>query len=390
MGKMLLKGQVVLPDRILSPGFVSIEGEKIVGASQQPSEKTDENQTLLDYGDAYIAPGFVDMHLHGALGKDVMDCEEESLRVIADHQSRSGVTGFLGSTMSASMDSVLEAVGAIKKAVLQRFPSEVLGVHIEGPFLSKEKKGAQDQEYIRELTENDLQRLIRATQGIKIVISLAPEIGNNMSYISRMKKNGFIVAIGHSDATYEEAMESFKMGISHTTHLFNAMRGFDHREPGVVGAVLDSDGITAELIADGIHVHPASLRLAVACKGAEKICLVTDSLKASGVGDGVFQWGGREIEVKGPKATMKESGVLAGSVLTLNRAVKNMIEWTGVSVSQAVNMASLNPLRVLGLEEKIGSVVAGKYANLAILDRHFNVLETMLRGKFILGEPRTV
>jgi N-acetylglucosamine-6-phosphate deacetylase len=383
MGKILLRGQVVLPDRMLSPGFVSVEGEKIVGVSQQASEMTNENQMPLDFGDAYIAPGFVDMHLHGALGKDVMDCEEESLRSIAVHQSRSGVTGFLGSTMSASMDSVLEAVGAIKKAVQQRFPSEILGVHIEGPFLSKEKKGAQDQRYIRELTENDLQRLIRAAHGVKVVISLAPEIGNNMAYISRLKKNGFIVAIGHSDATYEEAMESFQKGISHTTHLFNAMRKFDHREPGVVGAVLDTDRVTAELIADGIHVHPASLRLALACKGPEDICLVTDSLKASGVGDGVFEWGGREIEVKGPKATMKDSGVLAGSVLTLNKAVKNMIDWTRVSVNEAVNMASLNPARVLGLDEEIGSIAVGKQANLALLDRDFNVLGTVLHGAFV-------
>jgi N-acetylglucosamine-6-phosphate deacetylase len=166
------------------------------------------------------------------------------------------------------------------------------------------------------------------------------------------------------------------------------MRGFDHREPGVVGAVLDTVEVTAELIVDGIHLHPASIRLALARKGPMKICLITDSLKASGVGDGVFQWGGREIEVKGPRATLKDTGVLAGSVLTLNRAIKNMIDWTGVSVSQAVNMASLNPACVLGLDRRIGSIRAGKYANLAILDRNFNVLETMLRGEFVLGKPR--
>ena len=161
------------------------------------------------------------------------------------------------------------------------------------------------------------------------------------------------------------------------------MREFDHREPGVVGAVLDSEGVTAELIADGIHVHPAALRLAVAAKGPQRVCLVTDSLKAAGVGDGVYFWGDREIEVKGRRATLKDTGVLAGSVLTLNKAVKNMIDWTGVSVSQAVNMASLNPARVLGLEDRIGSIGAGKYANLTILDRSFKVLGTLLRGEFV-------
>jgi N-acetylglucosamine-6-phosphate deacetylase len=263
-----------------------------------------------------------------------------------------------------------------------------LGAHVEGPFLNIERKGAQDPNHIKEMTDADVDRLIKAVQGLNVIISLAPEAGDNMNYIPFLKKDGFVVAIGHSDATYEQAMEGFRKGISHATHLFNAMRGFDHREPGVVGAVLDSEGVTAELIADGVHVHPASLRLAVARKGSTKICLVTDSLKATGVGDGVFQWGGREIEVKGPRATLKATGVLAGSVLTLNRAIKNMIDWTGVSVSQAVNMASLNPACVLGLEEGIGSIGAGKYANLAILDRNFNVLETILRGEFVLGKPR--
>ena len=388
MHKIILKGSVVLPDRVLAPGFVSIEGEKITGVFGPSDEMANEDHETVDYGDAYIAPGLVDLHLHGALGKDVMDCKEESLRRIAIHQSRSGVTGFLGSTMSASLDSVLEAVRTIKRAAAHRIPSEILGAHVEGPFLNIERKGAQDPNHIKEMTDADVDRLIKAVQGLNVIISFAPEAGDNMDYIPVLKKVGFVVAIGHSDATYEQAMEGFRKGISHATHLFNAMRGFDHREPGVVGAVLDSEGVTAELIADGIHVHPASLRLAAASKGPGKICLVTDSLKAAGVGDGVYQWGGREIEVKGPRATLKDTGVLAGSVLTLNRAVKNMIDWTGVSVSQALNMASLNPARVLGLEEKIGSIRAGKYANLAIFDRNFNVLETLLQGEFVLKKPR--
>jgi len=388
MGNILLQGQIVLPDRVLSPGFVWIEGEKISGVFERPSEMANKEYEKVDYGDAYIAPGFVDIHLHGALGKDVMDGQEESLRKIAVHQSRSGVTGFLGSTMSAPLDAVLDAVEAIKKTSRKRLPSQILGAHIEGPFLNIRRKGAQDPNHIMAINDADIDRLLHAVKGQKAVISLAPEAGDNMKYIPVLKKNGLVVAIGHSDATYEQAMQGFREGISHTTHLFNAMKGFDHREPGVVGAVLDSEDVTAELIADGIHVHPASLRLAVARKGPEKICLVTDSLKAAGVGDGVFQWGGREIAVKGSRATLKETGVLAGSVLTMNRAVKNMIDWTGVSVSDAVNMASLNPARVLGLEEGIGSIAVGKEANLALLDHDFNVLGTVLHGEFVFEKPR--
>ncbi len=389
MGTFLLQGHIVLPDRVLSPGFVRIEGEKIAGVFDRPSEVVNGSHERSDYGDAYIMPGFVDIHLHGALGKDVMDGQEESLRVIAAHQSRSGVTGFLGSTMSAPLDAVLDAVEVIEKTSRKRLPSHILGVHIEGPFLNTERKGAHDQGYILELTEKSLRRLIEAAQGIKIVITLAPEIGDNMDYIHLLKKNGFVVAIGHSDATYNQALESFEKGVSHATHLYNAMGGFDHREPGVVGAVLDSDDVTAELIADGIHVHPAAVRLAVARKGPEKICLVTDSLKASGVGDGVYEWGGRKIAVEGSRAILKETGILAGSVLTMNRAVKNMIDWTGISVSEAVNMASLNPARILGLDDEIGSIAVGKEANLALLDRDYNVLGTVLRGKFVFGKPRS-
>jgi N-acetylglucosamine-6-phosphate deacetylase len=390
MHKRILKGNIVLADRVIKGGMVSIEGDKIADIFSDQQEIDRSGVEYTDYGEALIAPGLIDLHLHGALEKDVMDCQEESLKQIAVHQSRCGVTGFLGSTMSAPIEAVLEAVDVINRTSQTHapigLPSELLGVHIEGPFLSEQKKGAQDPSAIRAMEEADVGRLINAAQGIKVVISLAPEVKNNQRFIPQLKESGFVVAIGHSNATYEQALQSFQEGISHATHLFNAMSGFGHREPGVVGAVLDSDGISAELIADGIHVHPAALRLAVSRKGTERLCLVTDSLKASGVGDGVFRWGSMEIDVKGPRATIKESDVLAGSVLTMNQAVKNMIEWTGISVSQAINMASLNPAMVLGLEEEIGNIQPGKTANLVVLDQKFEVIETILGGRSVYSK----
>jgi N-acetylglucosamine-6-phosphate deacetylase len=206
-----------------------------------------------------------------------------------------------------------------------------------------------------------------------------------MRFIPLLKKRGFVVALGHTDATYEQALVSIEKGVSLATHLFNAMSGFHHREPGVVGAVLDSKNIMAELIADGIHVHPAALRLAVARKGPEKICLVTDSIRAAGAGEGIYRWSDEEIKVQGDRATIRGTGVLAGSVLTLSKAIKNMVDWTDVSVNQAVNMASLNPARVLGLEKEFGSIRRGKLANIAVLDREFQVLDTILRGKSVLS-----
>ncbi len=387
MQKKAFRGHVVLPDRIIKRGVVLIEKERIAGVYAHPSEIEEKGVEVIDYGEALIGPGLIDLHLHGALEKDVMDCQEESLERIAVHQARCGVTGFLASTVSASLESILKAVNVIQKTIKnqsdRQMPSEILGVYIEGPFLSQHQKGAQDPESIKEIGENDVEHLIKAVRDLKAVISLAPEVDDNLRYIPRLKKQGFIVAVGHSNATYKQAREGFDKGISHATHLFNAMSGFDHREPGVVGAVLDSDDVSAELIADGIHVHPAALRLTVARKSTDKLCLVTDSLKAAGVGNGIYRWGKMEIEVRGPRATIKNTDVLAGSVLSLNQAVKNMIEWTGVSVSQAMNMASLNPARVLALEEETGSIETGKTANIAIFSKDFRVLETILRGKTV-------
>jgi len=390
MKKKAFRGNVVLPDRIIDRGVILIEKERIAGVYAHQSEIEDEGVEFIDCGEALIGPGLIDLHLHGALGKDVMDCREESLEKIAVHQARCGVTGFLASTVSASLKSILEAVEVIQKTVKsqsdRQLPSEILGVYIEGPFLSKHQKGAQDPDSIKEMGEIDVDHLFKAVRDLKAIISLAPEVDDNLRYIPRLKKHGFIVAVGHSNATYEQALEGFDKGIRHTTHLFNAMSGFDHREPGVVGAVFDSDDVSAELIADGVHLHPAALRLTVARKSTDKLCLVTDSLKAAGAGDGTYRWGKMEIEVRGPRATIKDTDVLAGSVLSLNQAVKNMIEWTGVSVSQAINMASLNPARVLGLEEETGSIQTGKTANLAIFNKEFGVLETVLRGKTVFKQ----
>jgi N-acetylglucosamine-6-phosphate deacetylase len=383
MSMCVLKGNLVLSDTILSRGILVVESEKITGIHAQDVPDIMNEARVFDYGEMYIAPGLVDIHLHGALGKDVMDAREVSIQTIAGHQANHGVTGFLGATISAPMDTILDAVGVIKNAAKQSLPSEILGVHVEGPFLSMPEKGAHPASFIKGMTEKDFEILTQTLSGCRAIVSLAPEAGNNMQWIGKLKERGFVVAIGHSDATYDQAMQSFAHGVTHATHLYNAMRVFDHREPGVVGAVLDADDVMAELIVDGIHVHPAALRLAVARKGPENICLITDSMMATGVGDGIYRWGEQEIEVRGSKAVIRGSDVLAGSVLTLNKAVKNMIDWTGVTINQAINMASLNPARVLGFDDEIGSLQVNKLANIVVLDREFQVVETLLRGETV-------
>ncbi len=385
-GRAALRGNVVLQGGIVKGGVVLIERGRIAGVFSRKNEVPARGIEFIDYDEAYISPGLIDLHLHGALGKDVMDAREESLRDIAGYQARCGVTGFLGSTLSAPLASVLEAVKVLRAARKNHFSSEILGIYIEGPFISGQRTGAHEATHMKSMTESDMRCLLRALKGMKCIISLAPEVGRNQRFIPQLKKGGMVVAIGHSDATYEEALKSFVKGISHATHLYNAMRGFHHREPGVVGAVLDSDKVTAELIADGVHVHPAALRLAVARKGVQGICLITDSIKAAGLGDGIYSWGEREIKVSKDSVTISGTDIRAGSVLTLNQAVKNMIDWTGVTLSQAVNMASLYPARILGMEKRIGSIQAGKDASLAVFDRDFKVLDTVFKGKFVLRD----
>jgi len=381
MKRIAITGNVILPDEILAGGVVLIEGEDIAGVYYNDNGLPENDIEFRRFPDAWISPGLIDVHLHGALGHEVMDADADGLRAIARHQASCGVTGFLPTTLSAPIDSVGRAADAVRRVSKEEAPSAILGIHLEGPFVNPDRRGAQDPASIKAIAGEDLDRLFRATAGLKTLVTLAPEAGDNMSFLAGMREREWILSIGHSNATYEEGIQAVRAGVTHATHLFNAWREFRHREPGGIGAVMDSDGVYAELIADGIHVHPSFLRLAIARKGPERICLVTDSLKVAGLGDGVYPWGEAEIVLKGKEVRLKETGVLAGSVLRLNEAVRNIVDWTSSGVRDAVNMASLNPARSVGLEGRIGSLAAGKSADIAVFDREFRTVETWLRGK---------
>ncbi|MDH7513029.1 MAG: N-acetylglucosamine-6-phosphate deacetylase [Clostridiales bacterium] len=388
MMRTAFKGNVILTDRVLEKGLVLIEGERIAAVFQAGEERLPGGVEIVDYGNFFVAPGLIDLHVHGASGKDVMDGSVESLKEIAIHQARCGVTGFVPAVSAAPRASILEAIAAVRAAQKEKLTAQILGVYLEGPFLSQAKKGAQDPDFIRPANKEDAELLLKAADGIRTILTIAPEVGDNLNFIPILKDKGMIVAIGHSEASYELARQSFDLGVTHATHLFNAMSGFLPREPGVIGAVLDRAAATAELIADGVHVHPASLRLAIRCKGPSRVCLVTDSMKAAGLGDGSYRVGKREVILRDGQARLKENGALAGSVLTLDRAVKNIIVWAGVSVSEAVNMASFNPARLLGLEETLGSIDVGKTANLTIFDQEFRAIDTIVCGRLVLRDRR--
>ena len=382
--KTIIKGEVILPDRVLSKGVVEITGERITDIYAQSDRTWDGRSYFLDYSGHYISPGFIDLHIHGALGRDVMDADMESFNIIGGHLARAGVSGYLATTLSSPFPSILKAIESVKRSPIYPLVSKPLGVHIEGPFLNVKQCGAQNADFIREITEEDVRVLIEATHGIKTIVTLAPEVKDNMRFVQTLKENGIIVAIGHSEATYEQTLEGIRAGISHATHFFNGIPDFHHRDPGIVGAVLESEDVTVELICDGIHVHPASVRLVLELKKPENICLITDSILAAGLGDGDFILGDLDITAKGYKTCLKDSSILAGSVLTMNRALKNILDWTELSLSQAVHMASLNPARVIGLDREMGSITKGKFANLTVFDKTFQVKQTYVLGKPVI------
>lgn len=379
-------GNCILPDGILSRGIVVVEEERILSVSDLGKAAVNSGFEIVDLGENYIAPGFIDLHFHGALRKDILDADVKSLKVISSFQARHGVTGFLGATMSTSVDSLVHAVKVVKEAQALSLESEILGVYIEGPFINVNKKGAHSSQYVGNLDEEEIRQILEVLKGITAIIPFAPEIPLNMNLIPEFKKIGVIAAIGHSNATYSQANESFKAGVTHATHLFNAMRDFHHREPGVVGAVLDSDSVTSEIIGDGVHVHPASVRMAIKQMGVDRICIVTDSFKASGLGDGVYEIGNSQVMVEGEKALLLESNTLAGSVLPINRAMKNVLEWCKLSVPEVVKMVTGNPARVLGLEDSIGCLKEGTLANLVMFDGEFNIKKTVFKGREVYSQ----
>ncbi|MFC2167398.1 N-acetylglucosamine-6-phosphate deacetylase [Acidobacteriota bacterium] len=379
-------GRCVLPDRLLERGIVVVEDEKISSVSEWEKAALNRDFKIVDLGENFIAPGFIDLHFHGALGKDILDADVNSLKVISSFQARHGVTGYIGATMSTSFDSLVQVVEEVKEAQKLTFESEILGVYIEGPFINVNKIGAHNSQFVGNFDEEEINQILEVLNGLTAIIPLAPEIPHYLNLISSFKKKGIITAIGHSNATYAQALESFKAGVSHATHLFNAMRDFHHREPGVVGAVLDSRTVTAEIVADGVHVHPASIRIALAQMGVDRICLVTDSFKASGMRDGIYEMGDSQVFVEKGKAVLLESHTLAGSVLPINRAMKNVSEWCELSIPEVVKIVTSNPARILGLEEKMGYLKEGQQANIVIFDGEFNIKKTILNGQEVYSQ----
>lgn len=381
--KGIINGKVILENRIVE-NKVLLFDEKILDIVDICEASNYKNLQLIDADGKYVSPGFIDLHVHGYGGYDTMDGSLESIEMISNLILKNGITGFLPTTMTMDMKSIHSALDSVRDFLKKDLNgAQVLGAHLEGPFINPKYKGAQNEMYIIKPNYN----LIKDYLDVIKIITLAPEIDGSSSFIKEVKKHsGVTLSIGHSSATYEDALEAFKEGsITYATHLFNAMTPLHHRSPGVVGAVFNCDKVTCELIADKIHVHPGIFKILVNIKGSNKIVLVTDCTRAGGLEDGLYNLGGQEIQVESGACKL-EDGTLAGSILNLNEGLKNFIENTDIDILDAVKMVSLNPARVLGLESVKGSIEKGKDADITIFDSNFKVDLTIVKGKVLFND----
>jgi N-acetylglucosamine-6-phosphate deacetylase len=381
MMKALMNGKIIHQEGIYENKVLLID-EKIKAIVDIKDFKEETALEVIDAMGNYIAPGFIDIHIHGSKGSDTMDGTIEALKIISNTIMNYGTTGFLPTTMTMDIPSIYTALDTVKKSLEMNIDgAQILGVHLEGPFINEKFRGAQRGDCI---LKPDYAYIEDYIDIIKI-ITMAPEIEGSIDFIEAIKKESDIaLSIGHSGASYEEAMEAIEAGISHCTHVFNAMTPLHHRDPGVVAAAFNSD-ITCELIADKIHVHPELFKLLFKIKGEDKLVLVTDAIRASCMKDGNYDLGGQGVQVREGKARLA-NGSLAGSLLTLNVALKNFIEATDVPIHQAIKLVSLNPARVIGIDDKKGSIEIGKDADIILFDENINVKMVFIAGISRLGE----
>jgi N-acetylglucosamine-6-phosphate deacetylase len=420
---VIINGRIILPDKVLD-GCALLFEEKITGVVSRETLATawqnakcwkGKPLTLTDAQGAYVSPGFINLHIHGCAGADTMDAEKDTLSVMSRFLVQTGVTSFLPTTMTYDVPSVYKALERIRKNMtrITRRQDEkhelllydnnpvnetvapdhcllpgakVLGAYLEGPFISSAYKGAQKEEFI---IPADFSYFQDFADVIKVIV-LAPETLRQdpermRAFTRQCKEYNIILSLGHSAATYDVAKEAINAGATHVTHLCNAMTGLHHRNPGLVGAAMDSH-VTCELIADDLHVHPAVQRIIYKNKDVAELELVTDSIRACGMPEGVSELGGQTVYVQNGEARLAD-GTLAGSVVTLNRAMENFRKNTGATVPEVVRMATENQAQELGLFEKIGSLSPGAAADVTVFDEKFRILHTFVDGREVYKKP---
>jgi N-acetylglucosamine-6-phosphate deacetylase len=389
MQAVLYGARVFAPMEVFESGTVVVSDEGRLAYVGPVGEAPRADGPRIDMRGRIVVPGFLDVHQHGGHGitfyvtPDSVAQLPENLAAYSRWAARNGVVGFLCSIAAPNAGELVRLVEAFVRAFEDGVPgAEALGLHLEGAFLSAQKKGAFDPAWLREPSLDELEALLEAGQGWIRQMSLAPELPGAEAIASRLREVGVVVAMGHTNADYVRANAALRANFTHITHTFNAQRGFHHREPGVVGAVMASDHVTAELIADAIHVHPGAMKALVRCLGTERVVLITDAMAGAGLPDGEYVLGGRKRIVREGKSLLPD-GTIAGSTATMNQCVRNVHQQVGVPLREAVNMASLNPARAMGLADRLGSLSVGKDASLTVIDEQVNVYLTMVRGRIV-------
>ncbi len=382
--RLISNAQVYSPTQVFSPGWLLIEGRLIaaLGEGKPPNTMTTEGVEQIDAKGNQLLPGFIDLHLHGALGHDTMDASKAGLREISEFLPGHGITSFLAATWTASDEAIFDALTTISE-VYGSTPNgaTLLGAYLEGPYLNPNRAGAQVADYIRSPSNRDAIRQFLDTQMVRMVV-LAPENPENLWLMDECSRRGIAVSAGHTSATYEEMQVAVKHGVRHVTHCFNAMGILHHRAPGVIGAALTMPEIRCELIADNIHVHPAVQKILYQSKGPFGMLLVSDSLRVTGLPDGEYRLDDRTVIMDHGHVHLA-NGTLAGSCLTLDQGLRNFSDAVRRPLSEIWPVASLTPARALGIAHKKGSLEVGHDADLVLLDEGLNVEMTIVEGRTV-------
>jgi len=364
--------------------LIEIEDGVVAAIRSLSRDEFERTPVTQKFPDSTIAPAYLDIHMHGCAGRDVMEATAEALAEVSAYLAQHGVGAYLPTTVTATCENTVRALGGLSRQIecAQRNAdggARPLGIHLEGPFLSTTKRGVHRADLLRAPSVESFKRYWQASEGRIVLMTIAPEIPGALDTIAYATSLGVRCSLGHSNATVREARAGKEAGARSATHTFNAMRSLDHRDPGLAAYVLDEDELYAEMIADGFHVDPMMVRLYFKSKGAERVVLVTDSISATGMPDGKYWLGEMEVEVLEGKCT--SGGAIAGSVLTLDRAVQNFHRFTGTGLRTAVTAATLNPAKLIGQDARWGSVEVGRGADFTVLAEGGDVVETFLGGR---------
>ena len=389
MPLLLHNATLLTPLRTVDDAAVVITDNGRIAYAGPMHEAPRASGQRLDLDGRTIMPGLIDVHVHGGHGVTfgVPGRVAEDLRAYSQWVTRFGITGFLSSVAAPDPPTLLQVVRESVAALQEGLPgAEGLGLHLEGPLLNPEKKGAFSPDWLRTPSLDEVDALLEAGKGWIRQVTLAPELPGARAVAAKLRVAGVVAALGHSNADYALASAALRSDFTHVTHTFNAQRALQQREPGVWGAVLASERVTAELIADTVHVHPGTMKVLLRCLGPQRVVLVTDAMAAAGLSDGEYDLVGEAVTVRNGRATLAD-GTIAGGTATLNECVRHLHEDVGAPLAQAVRMATLNPARALGFGRRLGSLMVHKDANLAVIDADVRVSLTLVRGKVVYGQP---